>query len=157
MKRLLGAALLTGLTVVSAQADNKWQGDMFVTANSGAPCAGQRGTDIGDFYRAVYRQGGLPQNGANDMLAIFGSRSALHIFPTSPTSGHLNGTTLAHNRYIFGSAGFSQFLNRATTATVSPDPATTSTPTVTITLGVTDMFTAAGCNVTLTGTLSKRP
>jgi hypothetical protein len=50
MKRLLIASALSIATLTAAHADNRWQGDLFVTANSGAACSGQRGVDPGDFY-----------------------------------------------------------------------------------------------------------
>jgi hypothetical protein len=158
MKRLLIASALSIATFTAAHAATYWQGDLFVTANSGAACAGQRGTELGDFYRSVFRKGGLPGNGANDMISLIGGRAAIHILPTAPSVGVLNNATAGDHKYIFASAGFSNYKSRALSGvSVSPSNPKSSTGVVVINVTITRMFNKSGCDVTLFGRLSKRP
>jgi len=160
MKRLLIASALSIATLTAAHAAPKlWQGDLFVTANSGAACSSQKGVAPGDFYRSVFRKGGLAGNGANDMISLIGARSAMHVLPRTPSFGVLNGATSADEKYIFGSAGFKVYQKakaRAIAATVT-DPVDASTTVVVIDMTIADMWDTSGCDVTLFGRLSRRP
>jgi hypothetical protein len=159
MKRMLIASALSIVTFTAAHAAPKvWQGDLFVTGNSGAACNGQMGASPGDFFRSVFRKGGLPGNGGNDMISLIGKIAAIHILPTAPSVGVLDAATAGDHKYIFGSAAFKNFRSRALSGvSVSPNNPTAATNVVVINITITRMFNKPGCDVTLFGRLSRRP
>lgn len=160
MKRLLAGAALLACVGSPAYAATfySWQGDLFVTAiNSTANCNAV-GMHVGDFARGVFRPKGLGSNGTIDVMSWHFSRSSGQIAPSPGPA--LNGATKATVRTIFGSGGFNQIANVPITATVAPASPAISTPIVTLTVTITDIytgFTQSNCDITFKGKLAKRP
>lgn len=155
MRRLFIAILTLLATTISASAQKIWQGDMFITAVNDAVVCNAGRVNVGDFYRGVFRKGGLAGNPATDTLAFFPSRGAIQV---APDGGVLNEATTATVRYIFGSSGFSQLTGVSIApTTVAPVPVKNTTLVVTISVIIPDIFGVTGCDATLVGRLGKRP
>ena len=161
MKRTLlaGAALLAVAATPAHAAFYSWQGDLFVTAVNNVNACNAVGWSVGNFARGVFRPRNLDQNGPNDLLAWHSPRTAGQLAATGP----LNGETAATIRIIYGSGGFQQFNNTPISgATVTPPAPMISTPTVRITVTIPNAYssspsTPSGCDLTLIGTLAKKP
>jgi hypothetical protein len=165
MKRLLAEVAVLGCLVSPAYAagPTTWQGDLFITAvNNAAKCSAVN-MNVGDFARGVFRPKSVSGNGPSDLLAWYFSRSAGQVVPTSPGGGTLDGATAATVRIIYGSAGFNQFTGVTLTGVdVNPPAPTGATATVAIEITIANVYssspsTPSGCNITLKGTLAKKP
>lgn len=161
MKKLFALALAMGSFATPAAAQQTlWQGDMFkVTINDPVAC-GVVQQHPGDFFRAVFRKGGLAGNPAADTFTLIAPRSAIQV---EPDGGTLNGATSATLRYLYAGSGFGE-LTASTISGVSvlPAPVKRITQVVTIAITIHDIYKTPsggqiGCNVTLTGKLGKRP
>jgi hypothetical protein len=137
-----------------AHAQHTWQGDLFLSdVTAACPAAN---IDNGNFLRGVFRKGGLPGNPGSDTISGVGQRAAFHV---SPTGGVLRNASRGTVRSISGRSGYSEAVDVifSPRVRVTPSSIGTTTATVRIELTVPNFLNVTGCNVTLKGTLAKRP
>lgn len=129
-----------------------WQGDFFITAAT--PQCSSEGKNVGAFGQMVFQPKKLPGNDPNqDKLVIFPSwkLSAMQWVSNTPsTSGLLNGATSVTMTGVDASGAYSNS-KTVKSLTVSPKAPSTTTPSVAISLTMTE---SSGCTITAAGHLA---
>ena len=142
---LLCALALAALTS-TAVAKVSWQGEVMVTAVSGAACAAN-GDAVGDQYLGLLLPKGLG-NGPNSFLTFLSRRNA---FGMKVAGGLANGKAYS-SVFISGRGEFgSSPAGKIQTITISPNPLTATTDVVSVVATITNWQTDVGCTATIHG------
>lgn len=131
-----------------------WQGDLFVT-NVTSTCTTTGVTDIGNFYRSIYRPNIAPPppGQAKEALLVTTTRAA---FILEAKGNTLRGAASASetdlgSRATVGTAPTSVVLS------ITPAKIVASTPVVQIAGKINNFFNLAGCTTQVVGALGRRP
>ncbi len=157
MKLAFAAVFSLAMTAAAgaATAPTVWEGEVFTTLATGACVAA--GNNVGDFSQTIFAPGGLPGNGASDVIAFFTPRGGAVQF--QPTTGTL-GTAATFNMTILGHDASSAVIPNVTLGqifTVTPSTISSTTPAITLTGTYSNFWGIAGCDITFQGTMQKRP
>lgn len=157
MKRLIlaAAALAANVTVAQAQQAVVWQGEAVIEF---APVACSANPDLhrrikkGDVFRAVFRPGGLPNNGADHRISFTTHRSMTGLRLTGTgAAGTYNGLQFNQVGSGFGVTGAYSGL------ALLPVAPLVTTSNLLVRGVINDFFAIAGCNIEFRAGLVLRP
>jgi hypothetical protein len=143
------ALLLTVARVHAADTHIAWEGFLTFTGNRPAACDTTGGVANYDTHVSIYR----PKLGSGDtsptFLSILFTRAVLDLQNTSESTAHqMNGTGNYSGFAVNSKAKAFQYTGGTFNLTVTPNPVTADTNTVSITGTIANMFNTAGCNRT---------
>jgi hypothetical protein len=147
----LCALALFGFTSV-AQAKVSWQGEVMVTAVSGAACAANKDA-VGDNYLADFEPSGVTGNSANSFLSFLSRRSAFalkvagSIKPTSPATTKAYTGVFVSGRGEFSTGPTGSFSG----VTITPASIAATTDVVSIVATIANWQSDVGCTATIHG------
>jgi hypothetical protein len=147
--KLLVLALLLSMSSV-ASAKVNWQGEVMVTALSGAGCAADAHL-VGDNFLSAYLPQGLSNNGNTSYLSFVSRRSAWSMKFTSTA----NNAAYTWTR-ITGRGEWKNGAGTILTLTRTPSSVTTATQTLVINAQVSNWIGTANCTATIQGAFVQR-
>lgn len=151
MAALFGALAL-GATAHAATTPEVWQGTSFIETATSA-CTTADVTSVGDYYTTVYRPIISGTQNGPEGLSFIGARagqfwstlSAGSSFENAALANILTLSSHASSAFASSGGGYSLIINGV------------GSPTVTITGLLSNFWAVAGCNVTISAALARRP